>query len=496
MDNHSGFSTNEDLMLSEEDKLTSESDMVLVTAQKLLDERIKRNNKCAIVRNAVDYNHFNVYLGQPPKEVLGLTGPIIGYYGAISDWFDVEMVEYIAEQRPNWNVILIGNTFGADVANLKLQKNVLLLGEIPYHSLPGYLHSFDVCIIPFKINPLTEATNPVKFYEYLSAGKPVVSVELPELMPYSSSLVYIGKDNRSFLDAIKKALQDNTSVAVQERMKFAKCNTWEKRVADIVELVENDYDLVSIIILTYNNLHLTEQCINSIVKFTSYPNYELVIVDNASNDGTVDYLKKLVAEKNNVKVIFNTDNNGFAGANNQGIKESSGKYIILLNNDTIVSPNWLGKLITYLNSNDEFGMVGPVTNCIGNEAMVPTNYNTLAGMLEFAEQYTISHEGRVFEIKVLAMYCVAMRRSLFNEIGYLDESFAIGMFEDDDFSLRVKNSGYKVICAEDVFIHHFNRSSFKLLSEQEYKKIFEANKQLFENKWEIKWDPHKFRRTN
>jgi GT2 family glycosyltransferase len=88
---------------------------------------------------------------------------------------------------------------------------------------------------------------------------------------------------------------------------------------------------------------------------------------------------------------------------------------------------------------------------------------------------------------MLAMYCVALRRAVYQEIGPLDEQFGVGMFEDDDFSLRVRKAGYRVICAEDVFIHHAGRSSFGRLSEAEYQKVFDENRRRFETKWNIQW---------
>jgi len=496
MDRHSGFSTNKTTMLSEEERLARASDLVVVTAVSLFEEQKKFNSNCVIIPNAVDFDHFNSHLDQQPQILNGLLRPIIGYYGAISDWFDVGLVEYLARQCPEWSFVLIGSTYGADVRRINSLGNIHMLGEIPYKQLPEYLHCFDICMIPFELNPLTEATNPVKFYEYLSAGKPVVSVPLPELMSFPEYLVHIAGDPQGFLEAIKRALQGNNSWLVQKRIEFARNNTWHARILALEQSIEKTYELVSIIILTYNNLHLTKQCIDSIFKNTSYPNFELIIVDNASKDGTVDYLKELSIAKSNVMILLNDENEGFAKGNNQGIRASSGEYIILLNNDTIVTPAWLTKLVNYLKQDQTIGMVGPVTNCIGNEAMIPTNYSTTEEMLEFAEQYTEEHDKDFFEINVLAMFCIAVRKEIFNLIGFLDEQFQIGMFEDDDFALRVKEKGYKLICAEDIFLHHFNNSGFKLFSEEKYKEIFETNRKKFEDKWGITWEPHQYRPAN
>jgi GT2 family glycosyltransferase len=107
-------------------------------------------------------------------------------------------------------------------------------------------------------------------------------------------------------------------------------------------------------------------------------------------------------------------------------------------------------------------------------------------MERFAEEYTQKHIGKVFDIRMLALFCVAMRRSTVEEIGLLDERFGIGMFEDDDYAVRVKEKGYSIICAEDVFVHHWGSASFSRLADAKYRAIFEE-------KWGRKWEPHRYR---
>jgi len=250
---------------------------------------------------------------------------------------------------------------------------------------------------------------------------------------------------------------------------------------------------LSIVIVSWNVKELLEQCIRSIMNTVSNINYEIIIVDNASSDGTKEYLVTIEEQYQNIKVIFNPKNLGFAAANNIGIKNSSGEYIILLNNDTIVTYGWINGLIKYFNMDPLIGMVGPVTNSIGNEARINVDYKNLKDMDNFAYIYTNNNRWKYFEISVLAMFCIALSKNVIEKVGLLDEQYTVGMFEDDDYSLRVKRAGYKIICAEDVFIHHFGGASFNRLDTEEYQKVFEENKRKFENKWNIKWVPHKYR---
>src|SRR5205823_2010616 len=143
--------------------------------------------------------------------------PIIGYYGAIADWFDAALVGVLARARPNWQFILIGSTFGCDLRPLNGQANLHLLGEKPYPALPAFLHAFDIAIIPFKKLPLTEATNPVKLFEYLSAGKRVVATDLAELRQYRD-YVALATGPSEWLDALSDAMQPQDAGEIQRRL--------------------------------------------------------------------------------------------------------------------------------------------------------------------------------------------------------------------------------------------------------------------------------------
>lgn len=234
MDDHAGFSTNTSSALEAELNLIRSADLV-ITSSNLLEEKVsKLTNRVIQVKNATEFNHFN---GVAKNNQLNqyAASPIIGYYGAISDWFDMELIAYCASVRPEWNFVLIGSILGADLHRVKALNNVHFLGEIPYAELPGYLAYFDVCTIPFKLIPLTLATNPVKFYEYLSAGKPVVSINLPELIPYETDC-YLAKNPEEFLSQIESALTDKDDpILIARRLDLARKNSWEARVNCILQ---------------------------------------------------------------------------------------------------------------------------------------------------------------------------------------------------------------------------------------------------------------------
>ena len=233
MDDHGGFSTNTAEALKNEEVLIEQANLV-ITSSLLLEEKAKVfNPNTILVKNGTEFRHFSQ--PKPNGELAHLAvKPIVGYYGAISDWFDLEIIQYCAQQRPDWNFVLIGATTGCDTGPVKHLKNVHLLGEKPYKTLPGYLAYFDVCTIPFKIIPLTLATNPVKFYEYLSSGKPVVSVDLPELLPYQDNC-YLARNKIEFLEKIQLAIvEKDDAELIERRIELARQNSWDSRVETII----------------------------------------------------------------------------------------------------------------------------------------------------------------------------------------------------------------------------------------------------------------------
>jgi len=492
MDDHSGFSTNSQKMLDKEELLITEADLVVTTSMFLENKwknKVKKN--CVRIPNGVDIEHFSKYtnpkVDKPKNKKL-----IIGYYGAISEWFDTELIANLANKKSEWEFILVGSTFGANINIIRTIPNIKLLGEKPYSEIPSIAKTFDACIIPFKDTSLIKATNPVKFYEYLALGKPIVTSKIPELELYNGKFVKFAYSVDEWIKALEDSIKENTDDLIRERIKFAKNNSWETRGSIFKKAISDLFPKVLIVIATYNGINLTKDCIESIYNYTDYPNWELVVVDNGSTDGTREYLTTAKTNYPNLYCIFNDSNLGFAKANNIGIRSRSSDIIILLNNDTVVTKGWVSRFVDYL-KDPQIGIVGPVTNNIGNEAKINAIYNDIQEMHKFAYEYTSNHKGEYIEIPVVALFCAAVRRPVLESAGFLDERYRIGMFEDDDLSMTIRSMGLKVICAEDIFIHHIGKGTFNKLSDNEYKAIFEENKKKYEIKWNQSWLPHKYR---
>lgn len=492
MDDWVDFPEVGEALLKEEEQLVASADLVTVTAAVLEEKWASRAKNCLLVRNGVDFDFFARH-GIPNDLLADITGPVIGYYGALAEWVDFALVAAIADARPDWNIVLIGDIFVSDLGGLEHRPNVHLTGRKPYREMPLFLYRFDVCIIPFRLYNVTHAVDPVKFYEFISAGKPVVSVPLEEMRTYED-YVYFASEPRAFVGQIERALAENDLGATRKRVDFARKNDWKVRFEANLQALIDLHPKVSIIIVTYNNVELTRGCIDSLLRNTTYPNFEIVVVDNASTDDTRNYLRYLNRIRPDVVIALNDSNRGFAAANNQGINLASGEYFVLLNNDTVVPKGWVDPLLRHL-ENPEIGLVGPVTNSVGNEAKIEVDYIRLDQMEDFADRHTLLHRGRIFDIAMLAMFCVAMRREVFEKIGCLDEAFGIGMFEDDDYSRRIQAAGLRTVCAEDAFVHHYGQASFKkLIVSGEYQALWDRNQAYFERKWGG-WTPHQTRQS-
>ena len=245
--------------------------------------------------------------------------------------------------------------------------------------------------------------------------------------------------------------------------------------------------------ITRDNLVFSKLCLESVLANTDYPDYELIVVDNGSGDELLSYLDQLTDRLPVHPRCAQRTNRGFAAANNQGLAQATGDRFVLLNNDTIVPHGWLTRLIRHLDD-PQVGAVGPVTNRIGNEAQIETSYRTYGEFEQFAREYTHGHAGERFEIPMLAMFCFAIRRETHERVGPLDEQYDIGMFEDDDYAIRLRANGYRLFCAEDIFVHHFGGVSFStLLSSIQFQALLKANRERFERKWGIAWQPHRHR---
>ena len=232
---------------SEQD-LVKKSHLVFAVSPKLVETRGVWNPNTFYFPNVADFRHFSRAREQEtviPSDLLKIPVPRIGFIGAISDYkVDFDLLRYMARTRPGWSIVLIGKVGEGDpwtkTGVFQDVLNIHLLGPRPYAELPCYLKGFDVAILPNMLNEYTESMFPMKFFEYLAAGKPVVSVDLPALRAYRN-VVRIAQSHQDFVKGIDEALNDTVS-SREERIAVAKEHTYEKRMHKMLQLVEALYN--------------------------------------------------------------------------------------------------------------------------------------------------------------------------------------------------------------------------------------------------------------
>lgn len=351
-----------------------------------------------------------------------------------------------------------------------------------------------------NLNELEKAKNLIQEYEKIITDdidiysmKAVIAIKENRLDDSEKVLnigMQIDKNNFDLIynTAYLFELKNNIPFAIRYYNKAIQtCNDnheIKKKIVNIMEELNSkiakdvDRTITSIVILTYNNLEYTKLCIDSIRQYTHFGTYEIIVVDNNSSDGTIEWLEN----QNNIKVIFNNQNLGFPKGCNQGIEVAIGDYVLLLNNDTVVTPNWLENLKVALNSNENVGAVGAITNSCSNNQVVYVDYKNTNEMIEFATKNNVSDSSKWEERLRLVGFCMLIKNTVIDKIGLLDEIFTPGNFEDDDYSYRIREAGYKLILCKDCFIHHFGSASFGKDNEG-YNSLLNTNRHKFKDKW-------------
>ena len=225
-------------MAAMERQLMQRADICFTTAHSLLESKKAINPNTFLASHGVDHAHFVKALAPAttiPAEIATLPHPIIGFFGLIHEWMDLDLLAKMARMHADWSIVLIGKSV-VDVSALKSFPNIHLLGRRSYEALPGYCRGFDVAIIPFEVNELTRNVNPIKLREYLSAGLPVVSTNLPEVEFYGDH-VYVARGHDEFVSKVEQAIREDSVEARQRRSDSMRGETWEARVTAVGDAV-------------------------------------------------------------------------------------------------------------------------------------------------------------------------------------------------------------------------------------------------------------------
>jgi hypothetical protein len=217
-----------------ERKLIEKCDLVFATSKNLYDQKIKLNPNTKLVENVGDFEHFNRVDREQlevPSDFPSVSSPVLGFIGALDNYkVDFELIDYIAERKPDWAIVLIGSKMNVEEKNdlMPARENIYYLGMKRYEHLPNYISMFDVCIIPYRINAYTKNVFPLKFIEFMSTGKPLAMTPLPSIEKYAE-FVRVGSSREEFLLAVEDAIRDDSEIMKKKRLDIARNNSWETR---------------------------------------------------------------------------------------------------------------------------------------------------------------------------------------------------------------------------------------------------------------------------
>ena len=239
--------------------------------------------------------------------------------------------------------------------------------------------------------------------------------------------------------------------------------------------------LTSIVIPTYNGLSLLKPCVEAIRTYTAESTpYEIIVVDNGSTDGTAEY-----CAMERIRFVRLPENRGFPVACNAGLRAACGDELLLLNNDVTVTSHWLENMKAALYTDEKVGIIGPVTNYASGIQQVDITFRDIEHFQQLAAANNVTDASRWKEVRRIVGLCMLMRRSVLESVGWFDEAYSPGHYEDDDYCYRARLQGFRLLICNDVLVHHHGSASFQKTDPLEWKQLLERNRSIFINKWHV-----------
>ncbi len=467
--------------------MLNNADMIVATAKKLvsqtkeyIDKYCKEKKEVYYLANAVDDEIFE------PRKVYEIPEDLVRgkktllYYGSLwGEWFDWDIIKEVANSSKNISINLIGDYSGIPHIVEKMPKNVHFLGVKKQIELPAYLKYSDFALLPFKIGSIGDYVSPLKIFEYISMNTPVLATTLPDIQDYPN--VFASCKSKDWIEQIEKYKEDDNTQKLRDDFIYA--NNWYNRCSKMLDVLfpekseisnKKAYGQVSIVILNYNNKKVIFNCVDTLLKFNSRYNYEIVVVDNMSTDGSYELLKERYSDKIN---LVRNSKNGCSSGRNLGVEKSKGKYILFLDSDEwILNKYWLDVYLDVFIENPNIGAIGWGAGWF--------NKKGFAYKVVDAYEYFYMPPNAIArkDIGYLATCGFIMEKELFYKIGEFDLHYDPTCYEDTDLSLKVRNAGKEIYYSKYLGVGHLPHQTTKS-GTSAHDKLIREKGEYFIEKW-------------
>lgn len=468
--------------------MLNNADMIVATAKKLVtqtEEYIKeycsKEKKVYYLANAVDDEIFEPRKKYEKPEDLKIGEKTLIYYGSLwGEWFDWDIIEKVAKSNEKFSINLIGDASGIPNIVSKMPKNVHFLGIKKQYELPAYLTYSDFALLPFKIGKIGDYVSPLKIFEYISMNTHVLATALQDIQDYPN--VFASCNAEDWIKEINTYNEDEEALKLRDE--FIYNNNWYNRCTKMLDVLfpENSkkvndklYGQISIVVLNYNNKKVIFNCVDTLLKFNERYNYEIIVVDNMSSDGSYELLKEKY--KDSITLVRNTKN-GCSSGRNLGVENAKGKYILFLDSDEwILNKYWLDSYLDLISNNSKIGAIGWGAGWFNSKGF---SYKVVDAYEHFyMPPNTIARK----DIGYLATCGFIIDKEFFNKIGKFDLNYDPTCYEDTDLSLKVRNAGKEIYYSKYLGVGHLPHQTTKS-GTSSHDKLIRKKGEYFISKWE------------
>ncbi len=467
--------------------MLNNADMIIATAKKLVSQTeeyvakyCSKPKKVHYLANAVDDEIFEPRKKYEKPEDIFIGKKTLIYYGSLwGEWFDWDMIEKVAKYDSNISINLIGDQSGIPHIVSRMPENVHFLGIKRQIELPSYLNYSDFALLPFKVGKIGDYVSPLKIFEYISMNIPVLATTLPDIQNYPN--VYTSCNVEDWLNYINN-YKKNEEIS-QLRDEFIDQNNWYNRCTIMLDELfpeknkkvrDDAYGEVSVVVLNYNNKKVITHCVDTLLKYNGRYNYQVVIVDNMSTDGSYELLQEKYGTE--ITLVRNTKN-GCSSGRNLGVKNSKGKYILFLDSDEwILNKYWLDSYLETIIDNDNIGALGWGAGWFNSKGF---SYKVVDAYEHF---YMPPNSIARKDIGYLATCGFIMEKDLFYKIGEFDINYDPTCYEDTDLSLKIRNSGKETYYSKYLGVGHLPHQTTKS-GTSAHDKLIREKGEYFLKKW-------------